>query len=445
MKEADNIDKLLKQKLSNYSGMKPDNYAYKNISRKILWLSFLDKIKIYGTAFLICSFLFFIFLHFSTTNNNNNKKTNSVSSFQKNPTNNISYNNKKNNIQNSTYNQTNNRISNDLNSKSISQNNLNIHRNKKTESNNQRIITKDISNATEIKKLTIENSISKILQIAQSTNEKTTNLSDTFYYDKNDNIIKNYKQKETLAKKIKNKLSVEVSMNLYNINKEISANQYYKDNINARNQTESSINILSSELELRYDFKHFFMQTGLSLMTYGESANYSITNKYTDILKNTYWKDTLVFSGGNWVYDSVLTTSFDTININQIKKYHFDNHYKYIEIPVLIGHSIMIKRFSFDISTGISAGILIETNAHILDNDNNSLIYIDEKNNPILNKFMLNYLLRFSCRYNITNNFSLFLRSSGKTNILNLFDNSRYQINQRYNALGIGLGINYKF
>lgn len=464
MKEKDNIEQFLNQKLSNYTGMRPSDKAYKKIAGKLMWFRFLDKLKIFGSALVLISVIFLIYFNISDSDNNTSVKisitTTNIASQKTLSKNDSPIANKTINISTNIVSGTN--ISKDNNFTVNYKKNTNLHptnnitNNLKTsenavsynKNNNENIIinNQEFTNKTDKynSSLTQVNNTKESQIIQEATIE--SDISKTFTIsDENNKIIKNYKKKESFNKKIINKLSLEASINLYTIHKNISGNQNYSENIKARTNSESTINILSPELELRFDCKHFFLQTGLNLMTYGEKTNYSLTKSFQTINSINYWKDTLIFTGGNWKYDSVFATTYDTINGLQTQKQQYSNYYKYLEIPILIGHTFMLKRFSFDISTGISTGILIEANAQILNSDNNSIIEIKDKNSPMTNQIMLNYLFRFACRYNVTNNLSMFIRSSSKINALNIFDSNNYQVNQKYNAFGIGLGVTYKF
>jgi hypothetical protein len=111
----------------------------------------------------------------------------------------------------------------------------------------------------------------------------------------------------------------------------------------------------------------------------------------------------------------------------------------------LVGKSFAVNRFILDISTGFSFGILLKSNAYLLSADDNSLVQIENKYSPYLNDLQLNYILRVALRYQMNENWSVFVRPSMKKNLGSVLNQNKYPIAQKYTLYGLGVGIMYTF
>ncbi len=257
-----------------------------------------------------------------------------------------------------------------------------------------------------------------------------------------------------LAKEIKfekiNPFALDISGNLFFVNKKLSSNNESDIYIKTRNEGETNITTFLPSIELKINTKHFYLQTGIGYQMLGEKVNYNLTDIETDIKTEISVRDSLVFlidpnnSSGHWIYDTLTTFTNDTTSLSSNRSLKYNNTYKYFEIPLLIGKSFAFNRFIIDLSTGVSLGFLIKADAQILSSDNSTILKIDNSNSPLINDLTMNYLLRVGFRYSINRKWSVFARPSLKVNLGSVLNENQYAVKQKYTLYGVGIGLMYK-
>jgi len=280
--------------------------------------------------------------------------------------------------------------------------------------------------------------------------------------DTNTDIIDANKNKPITFQKheddIKNKtklrplFSIELSANLFYVDKNLKASNEFLNLVNMRNDNESDIYTFSPGVEIICKTKHFFVQTGIRYLRLGEKIKYNLTNTGTDIQNILLQRDTLVFvysiispPQGQWHYDTIWYTRFDTTYFTTHQIINSLNTYNYFEIPLLLGKSLTINKFNIDISTGISLGILLKANAQIIISDGRTFLNINNRQSPYMNDMTMNYLLRLSLRYSINEKWSVFIRPDLKHQFGSIINKNQYPVQQKYTLYGLGIGFMYNF
>lgn len=280
--------------------------------------------------------------------------------------------------------------------------------------------------------------------------EKTINESDTTYnkIDKLtdfDGIIK-----KTYKRPFLSRFEILMSGNFYYVDKKLSAGSEFTNLVKIREKGESPVLTFSPALEIRYNFNNVFIQSGIQYQKYGEKLDFSTSEIIKELNDKWLIHDSLYYvrdsinPPGSWHLDTIWFHIIDTSY--RTKKYTFKktNSYNYFEIPLLIGKQIQLNRFSIEVSTGISFGFLLKSDAEILATDQKTAILLKDEKSPYLNTLMLNYLFRLSLRYQLNERWSIFVSPNIKYNIGNIFNENQYPIKQNYLLYGIGSGLIYK-
>jgi dsDNA-binding SOS-regulon protein len=268
---------------------------------------------------------------------------------------------------------------------------------------------------------------------------------DTGFDQQNEkNIKKNFKTKTD------NLFAIEFSGSLYLVDRKLNAGTEFENLVKIRNDNESEIVSFSPGIEFIYKTGDFFIQSGIRYQRLGEKINYELTHVETNINSTLLHRDTLVYvysiinpPEGQWQYDTIWYTKEDTIYTTSHQTVNVLNTYNYFEIPLLLGKSFDFNKFSIDISTGISFGLLLKANAQILTSDMQTFIKIDDRHSPYMNDLTMNYLLRVSFRYSFNEKMSIFMRPDVKHQLGSILNNKQYPVQQKYTLYGIGFGFMY--
>jgi|GEM_PF-2924335 len=204
-----------------------------------------------------------------------------------------------------------------------------------------------------------------------------------------------------------------------------------------------------------------FLQSGINYTAFNSKINYDINAPTSIDTSESHWTvdyhtfidhidSTLIndSTGGSfYIYDTIYATTIDSAWL-QIADTTFlkekganVNTVSYIEFPLLVGFTFRKGNLSFQISTGISYGILSGNRwkpSKIVSSPIG--IYFTSES---WKKNIYNYLLRIGCSYYINDRLSLFLQPSLRININALFDKSFVET-KKYNAIGFNTGVNFK-
>ena len=216
-----------------------------------------------------------------------------------------------------------------------------------------------------------------------------------------------------------------------------------------------------------YSFKNWMIQLGVSATQIGEKNTFenktlmidSLISGYDQVPYSYYDVDTIWFYNLDSlligvldslpIYDSTLETGYNNIPIwdidsnNITKKYTVQNKYTYLEIPLIFGYEINRNKFSYTLRAGLITGIFLNAKGSTISFDDSKTVTSLNKETPFLKT---NFTLLFGCglNYKLTENYSLISEFMYRKSLNSLFDNS-YPISQKYNTIGLKLGVRYTF
>jgi len=218
---------------------------------------------------------------------------------------------------------------------------------------------------------------------------------------------------------------------------------------------------------LNYSFKNCMIQLGVSATQIGEKNTFenktiiidSLISGYNQVSYNYYDVDTVWFYNLDSlligvldslpIYDSTLEIGYNNIPIwdidsnNTTKKHIVQNKYTYLEIPLIFGYEITRNKFSYTLRAGLITGIFLNAKGSNISFDDSKTITSLNKELPFLKT---NFTLLFGCglNYKLTENYSLISEFMYRKSLNSLFDNS-YPVSQKYNTIGLKLGVRYTF
>ncbi len=236
------------------------------------------------------------------------------------------------------------------------------------------------------------------------------------------------------------------------------------------NQPNYSYN--SNELNIDFSLEylitpHWGIQSGLKLNFQTETQKYSNSiiedNSYFDYSDNSYWnyfdkeitvEDKTWWLGDWWVYgtytdtiidsnyisqiDSSLIAKNDTTQINSSAQQKITQ----LEIPVLVTYNFGKARWNFQVATGASFGVFLNSSGQIL-NTNDPLSKI-ETTKRLFNSVQYNYLLSTEISYHLTTQWRVTARPQMKVNLNSLLGNES-QMRQTYLFYGANVGLAFSF
>jgi hypothetical protein len=114
-----------------------------------------------------------------------------------------------------------------------------------------------------------------------------------------------------------------------------------------------------------------------------------------------------------------------------------------VEIPLVLHYDLIQKRkFSAGIQTGVSLGILQQKRGYYLDAQLSE--FTNLKDSKDFNQLVWNARVGLDIRYYFHPATSVFLRPEFRTNLQSIFTPAT-GINQRYQSLGLAIGISKSF
>ncbi|MDA9563222.1 hypothetical protein N9R81_00945 [Flavobacteriales bacterium] len=274
----------------------------------------------------------------------------------------------------------------------------------------------------------------------------------------------------------------------------------------AKRRKEEEYNTLSfnSGVDLSFSLGKFSLGTGINIHQQGEIVDY--TNQYEvwsikesqtfEITDNSYWQmNTSTFTiitDNNFAenVDTVLTYydesqgsyTTDTVNyqsyvINDLGTQEFNlqdsvfivqvdstlkstvldsslvivndirnpiertkTRFTYIEVPILMGYEVPINRIKLGFKTGVGVGFLTKHQAKYILGDYQTPTEVDRSQ---VNQLVINYLLRCSVTYSLTENLAVKMEPFYRANITNVLATPNYS--QKYWNIGLNMGLYYAF
>lgn len=116
------------------------------------------------------------------------------------------------------------------------------------------------------------------------------------------------------------------------------------------------------------------------------------------------------------------------------------NTFSYVELPVLIGYEWGIKRWRLSLKGGIGVGILTRQQSFYLTTDEAEIAPVST---DVYTKIMYNGIVRAGLHYNFTTQFGIDIVPFSRININNM-TNNKATFQQKYNNIGLQVGLNYK-
>ena len=308
----------------------------------------------------------------------------------------------------------------------------------------------------------------------------------------------------TTTKKQKNNLSLSVySGAMLSINNLLTTNGNSIDYLNRRKKEESFSVKPNVGIDIELKRGHWTLTSGINLHQQGEKRNYSNQFKrlipYDSLVVNvnnnsTWLVDTAMFYAMQYnnivtSYDSTVTyydetsglfytaqlpiyttqttvvdTNFyylidstyyqaiDTIKTNYALQKQMvisnpnqanlkgRNTFNYVEVPVLIGYEWGIKRWRMSLKGGIGFGILTRQQSFYLTTDEAEIAPVST---AVYSKIMYNGIFRVGMHYSFTPQFGIDFVPFTRLNINNM-TNKNATFQQKYNNVGLQVGMNYK-
>jgi len=216
----------------------------------------------------------------------------------------------------------------------------------------------------------------------------------------------------------------------------------YDDYLKYRTDHESASISMSAGIDVQLNIKNWTIQTGLAYSRLSNYRNYNHSFLDYDSTRSYYTNDTT----WGWIFDppeigkpiviaidSVLVPVYNDINEGR-------NEWNYFEIPLLVGYKLNKNRFSFDVATGFSYGLLINASGNVPSLTQESSFTELSEMESLINRNQFNYILQVGVSYHLTPNWSIMAKPYYKQNLINVFDNN-YPIDQRFRSFGVKLGL----
>jgi opacity protein-like surface antigen len=182
--------------------------------------------------------------------------------------------------------------------------------------------------------------------------------------------------------------------------------------------------------------EHFTVKTGLQYSEVNEKFNYTeknATRTVPVVLQRT-------LTDANGIERTVLDTS-TLIQVGSQYKLNY-NHYKSLDIPVLIGYQTAGDRFNASINTGVILNIKTNYKGDILDASLNAVDI--NSNNFYKSNTGVSLYLGLGLSTKLNTNFQLFTEPFLKYRLSNM-TGAHQPFTQKINVGGLSLGLRYNF
>ena len=173
---------------------------------------------------------------------------------------------------------------------------------------------------------------------------------------------------------------------------------------------------------------------------------------YTAQLPIYTTQTTVVDTNFYYLIDSTYYQAIDTIKTNYALQKQMvisnpnqanlkgRNTFNYVEVPVLIGYEWGIKRWRMSVKGGIGFGILTRQQSFYLTTDEAEIAPVST---AVYSKIMYNGIFRVGMHYSFTPQFGIDFVPFTRLNINNM-TNKNASFQQKYNNVGLQVGMNYK-
>ncbi len=271
------------------------------------------------------------------------------------------------------------------------------------------------------------------------------------------NVVENYPggNKNITLPVNKSNLSLMVYGSAGYVSKTISSN-HFPDYITRRKNEEEGIIAASVGASMMYSVKNFSVSIGMEYSGWGEKNIYVPYLNKKNLVEHgnnqLYYRtvtDTLYIIGNQYfnlhqVTDTVFVSHIDTVNqrtydkqvlsVNGVSKFY------YIEIPVEFSYRFSRSKVGIGITVGISPALLVTEKGYYLSKDLTGVEALSEIKST--NRFIVNGRFSLDLFYRMNEHFNLVARPQFKANLGSIFKNE-YDVNQKYYATGLVLGVLY--
>jgi opacity protein-like surface antigen len=216
----------------------------------------------------------------------------------------------------------------------------------------------------------------------------------------------------------------------------------YTNLVNKRKETETPL--YSYSLGARLGFRlseKFNMYTGAHFSKINEKFEYTDPeSSQTKIVETKLY----IFDGAGNIKDSTFT--FDTIYIPGTLVYKVKNQYSMIDIPFLVGFTLLQKdRLSLDINVGIMANLVFKKSGMALNNDLYSVRnFNDTQAHNFHNSLGISSYLGAQFAYGFYDRFSLFIEPNVRIYHRGLTSKD-YPVSHKYTVTSFFTGVKYNF
>lgn len=242
------------------------------------------------------------------------------------------------------------------------------------------------------------------------------------------------------------------------LNSELAANyDIYNSNISPELSYSTGINI-------KYSYRQFHIETGISYLSLHESFSSSIssyetnTTSHYDYFDQEVWDPYTIlildldeYLQGNIVYiehtdsilsivpDSTLVTITDSTLVTN--DHNATSNYHILDIPLIAGYEFQFGKTSISPKAGIISSVLISREGTYYDMSMNDVMSCEHSKNT---KLLFDYYASINLQYNITDHTSVYIEPHIRADINSMYDKS-YVLDQKSRKYGLKTGIYYKF
>jgi hypothetical protein len=255
--------------------------------------------------------------------------------------------------------------------------------------------------------------------------------------------------------------SYQAGFGMYSVNKYLSATNM-DAYINRRNAEESKAVFASYQVGIQVQMKRWGLSSGLEYSSYGEKIQYnnwlngfqnSVQTNTNYQIDSSFYTHYYYIRGNEFSYTSLVEQTdtlitYDTTQIAgkitaDVSKVNSRTQFSYVEIPLVLHYDLIQKRkISFGVQTGISLGILQQKRGYYLDAQLSE--FTNLKDSKDFSQLVWNARVGLNLHYYFKPATSVFLRPEFRTNLQSIFTPTT-GINQRYQSLGLTIGISKSF
>jgi hypothetical protein len=206
--------------------------------------------------------------------------------------------------------------------------------------------------------------------------------------------------------------------------------------------------LVDTTLFYALQYHSFTTNHDTTITYYDEASGFYLTAS----VPMTVIQSTLVDTNYFFLVDSTYNEAIDTqktnyalkkqVLLNDPNQAHLKgrNSFTYVELPVLIGYEWGVKRWRLSLKGGIGVGILTRQQSFYLTTDEAEIAPVSTN---VYTKIMYNGIVRAGIHYNFTPQLGIDIVPFSRMNFNNM-TNKNAPFKQRYNNIGLQIGVSYK-